>query len=311
MARNVHLALHGEALGIVPMQDLLVRVSRGEYAPETLAWIEGEAEWLGLTEFVSRYGHGSNGSVFHGSPATTARPEVRAARKFFAELGADIETCIRVCEVLPQRGWVRWDDGQEENFPLPVTASAGQKVVMLGVRVVARVGALPAISRDGAPLFTVPEEGAYCWCMVENTTTKARWSELGQWLDRFMNEAGRSAIESAIAQGFDLDKAATSESSRPFYMTSAVLLPPLVAVGMGMLVWWGASFILTKPVSALLGVVVGGAIFIVDLRSNIKNGIFKYERVQKNRVKDVQDGITVRSTMSRLEKFVLESFAGG
>jgi len=311
MAMNVHLAAHGEALGIVPIDEFLVGVKSGDYAPETLAWTEGEEGWVTLSEFVAKHASRTDQSVFLTTPKEIGQSGVRAARHFFPELGADIETYVRTCVGMPQRDWVRWDDGREEHFPLPVAVSAGQTVIMLGVRSIPRAGLTPATNRDGEALFSVPGDVAHCWCIVENIATKARWSELAVWLDRFVNEAGRSAIESAKIRGFDLEKAATNESSKPFYLGAVVLLPTLVAVGLGVFAWWGASFVVANPVSVVLGAVVGTAIFIYDLRANIKNGMFNYGRVQTSRVKGVQDGITVRSTMKKLEKFVLESFAGG
>lgn len=308
---EIHLALRGESLGSVSMQEFLFKANRGDYAPETLVWTEGEAGWVALAEFAKKYMHNFDPLKSHGIPTTkTTQAGPGATRQFFSELGAEVETYVRRCEALPQRDWVRWDDGHEEHFPLPVPANAGHKIAMLGVKASARVGVSPAMSREGAPLFTIPEDSGFCWCMVENATTKAMWSELDLWLDGFINEAGQSAVSYAQINGFDLEKASTDESRKPAYMAIAAFLPPLVAAGIGWLAYWGASFVLSKQLSLGLGIALGAFIFVNDLRTNIKRGVFKYSTVKEKRVKDVQDGIAVYSTKKKIKNFVTKSLIG-
>jgi hypothetical protein len=308
MTKDVHLALHGEQTGIVPMPIFLSKFQSGDFAPEIMAWTEGDSGWSPVAEFATKHAKEPQLAGAFGADVDVSMSTGPAiATRYFAELGADIEICTRRCVALPKKEWVSWDDGREEQFSLPLNVVAGHQIIILGVRAKPRVGAPLAKTRDGKPLFEVQEGQEFSWCVVVNESTGARWSGFEAWSNGLMNEEGRSAIEFAKSQNFDLTKARDNESRKGAYLTIATLLPPVVDIGLGALVWWVTSLFLPNTIAVGLGVVVGLVALVRDLRANIKNGIYDYETVKQKRHKDVHDGVVVRSVINGVEEFVNHS----
>lgn len=308
MTKDVHLALHGEQIGIVPLHIFLSKFQSGEFAPETMVWSEGDSEWSPVAEFATRHAKEPQlAGAFGSDVGVSVNAGSAIATRYFAELGADVEICTRRCVALPKKEWVKWDDGREEQFSLPLNVNAGHEIIILGVRAMPREGTPPAKTRDGKTLFEVQERKEFSWCVVVNESTGARWSGFESWSNGLMNEESRSAIEYAKSQNFDLAKARDNESRKGTYLTIATLLPPVVDIGLGALVWWLTSLFLPNTIAVGLGVTVGLVALVRDLRANIKNGIYDYETVKQKRLKDVQDGVVVRSVINGVEEFMNQS----
>lgn len=302
---KVFVAINSQQLGPFEMGEFVTSFAAGSFLDTDLAWTEGDEGWSSVRDFSVKHGISLAANTpppIPGCAQATGVPIANCHSRFFPDIGADIRVHVRKCRALERDHWVRWDDGRDEFFELPVEVIPGHEIVVIGVESVPRPDASVAESLTRNPLFKI-ETTSVNWILIINLATGEEWSNVSKWVQGLKTPYADHALKDAQDSGNDLGRA-EQEGNVFFYYTYLVAAPLIVEITLGVLGWWGSSYILPFAYSIAAGVTIFTLLFIGDIKNNLRANNFDYAKVRERRVSRVKSGLLVRSTLREIEDWV-------
>ena len=304
---EIFVAINNQQVGPLETSDFVTRFAAGTILDTDLAWTEGDEEWSAVRVFSAKHGISLVTNTPPPIPVSVhakEMPKANSQSRFFSAFGADIRVHIRMCRALERDHWVRWNDGRDEFFELPVEAIPGHEVVVIGLESMPRADSKVAKTLTGEPFFK-NEATNVDWTLVINPATGEEWSNVSKWVQGLKTPYADLAIKDAQNSGNDLGRAEKG-GNRFVYYSYLVLAPLIVEITWGAIAWWVSSYFVPTNYAITFGVSMFALLFIGDIKSNLRANNFDYVKVKERRVSKVKDGLLVRSTLREIEDWVAD-----
>ena len=302
---KIFVAINNQQLGPLEMSEFVTSYSVGRFLDTDLAWAEGEIEWSTVRDFSAKHGISLAASTPPPMPDFAHPREITTANyhsQFFSALGADIRVHIRKCRALERDHWVKWDDGRDEFFELPVEVIPGHEVVVIGMESMPLPDAKVAETPAGESLFKM-EATNVSWSLIINPATGEEWSEVSKRVGELKTPYADLVVKLAQRYGNDLGRA-EREGSKFGYSTYLVLAPLVADGALGVLGWWLASYFVPVMYAIAIGISIFSLLFIRDSKHNLRADTLDYAKVKERLVSKVKSGLLVQSTLREIEDWV-------